>query len=267
MKLLSSLISEPLFVFLVLGGLLFLADHQLNSNDKPELIVSEATRAAVLEQQHNLRGSKLSVEEQVLAIDEFVDEEILLKEAYRLGLDKDQIIRTRLLRKIRYILSADQREPTEEELRRYYSANLDKFAQQDTINIEQVFFDLENPPFNNVLEKLNADFPSVKLGNKHARFPNRVEGESLEEIMARFCKNVSEAISGANKGEWYGPLISPYGQHFIRVISVHKGSISPYLNVKKYVKNGWIKEEQNKANTKKIEALRNQYSIRIEGVQ
>ena len=267
MKRYRSLITEPLFVFLVLGSLLFLADHQLNSDDKPEFIVSEATRTAVLEQQYNLRGSELSVEEQALAIDEFVDEEILLKEAYRLGLDKDHIIRTRLLRKMRHLLSADQRKPTEEELRRYYSTHLDEFAQQDTINVEQVFFDIENPPSNNVLEKLNANEPFVKFGNKHARFPNRIEGEALEAIMARFGKNVADTIAEAKKDIWHGPLISPHGQHFIRVLSVQKGVISPYLNVEKYVKNGWIKEELRKANTKKTKELRNKYTIRVSGVQ
>jgi peptidyl-prolyl cis-trans isomerase C len=266
MKRWRSIIYEPLFVFVIVGGLLFFADHTLSNNKKPEFVVSGAARAAVLDQQKNLKGGDISIEEGELAINQFIDEEILLKEAYRLGLDKDPIIRTRLLRKVRFLLSAEQREPTEGELQRYYASHLDQYTQPNTISFDQLFFSLENHPANNMLERLKAGEDPSQFGNSHSRFPRRMKDETLEAIMARFGNNVSDAISNVKKGFWVGPLISPQGEHFIRVLSVQKGRVSSYQRVKKYVKNGWKKTEKNKTNAIKIRALRNQYSIRVGGV-
>jgi len=260
------IITEPLFIFLIVGGLLFFFDHTLNGNDeKPEFVVTANTRAAVLEQQRNLKGGDLSAEEEEEAVDEFIDEEILLKEAYRLGLDKDQIIRTRMLRKVRRILSIEQREPTELELKQYYSVHSEKYTQPTTINFDQIFFSLGNPPPDNVIQRLNEGQGSEQLGNSNSRFPKMMREQTLEAITARFGQHVGDAFMSAKNGVWFGPIISPHGEHFMHILSTQKNRVAPYSQVEKYVRKSWIKAEQRKDNAISIGVLRNQYSIRIDG--
>ena len=245
---------------------MFFFDHTLNGNDeKPEFVVTENTRAAVLEQQRNLKGGNLSVEEEELAIDEFIDEEVLLKEAYRLGLDKDQIIRTRMLRKMRRILSIEQQEPTEVELRQYYSLHSDEYTQPTTTSFDQIFFSLGNLPPENVIQRLNEGQGSEQLGNSNSRFPKLMREQTLEAITARFGQNVGDAFMSAKKGVWFGPTISPHGEHFMRILSTQKNRVAPYYQVEKYVRKSWIKAEQRKANAISIGVLRNQYSIHVDG--
>jgi len=261
-----SIISEPLFIFVIVGSMLFFIDHTLNNDKgKPEFIVSEATYAAVLEQQRNLKGGDLSAKEEAQAVDEFIDEEILLKEAYRLGLDKDQIIRTRMLRKVRRILSVEQREPTEAELKQYYSVHTDEYTQPTTTNFDQVFFSLGSPSPDNVIQRLNEGTDFEQLGNINSRFPKQMREQTLEAITARFGQNVGDAFLSAKKGVWFGPVISPHGEHFVRVLSTQNNRVIPYYQVEKYVRKAWIKAEQRKANAISIGALRNQYSIRVDG--
>jgi len=260
-----TILSEPLVVFLVVGMMLFAIDHLFTGhNTKPEIIVSSTARLAILDQEQRLKGRDLTVKEQDLAINNFIDDEILLKEAYRLGLDRDQIIRTRLLRKMRRIITVEQPEPTEEELNRFYSNHLDRYEKPSTTSFEQIYFSLENPAQEQVLKQLNEGKDPQQMGDSHSRFPTLMQEQTDEAIAARFGENVSSVLRKADKGIWYGPIISPFGEHFVRVQSIQKGRFATYPQVKAYVKRAWLKSKETNANATYIATLRNQYSIRVD---
>ena len=56
-----------------------------------------------------------------------IDDEVLLREAYRRGLDRDAVVRQHLVQKMRYILGEDEATPTEAELRAYLAANRERY--------------------------------------------------------------------------------------------------------------------------------------------
>src|SRR5262245_21674465 len=98
-----ALLKEPLLQFLLLGAALFAAYNFLNRNPKvnpDDVIVSAAQieRLAGTFTRFHQRGP--SAEELKGLIDEYVREEILSREAIKLGLDQDDsVIRRRLQQK------------------------------------------------------------------------------------------------------------------------------------------------------------------------
>ena len=255
---------EPLLVFIVVASVLFMADRSLNGEDKPEIKLTPTTRLAVLGNEKNLKGSELSEEEKSQAIEDYIDEEVLLKEAYRLGLDNDQIIRTRMLRKLKFLYTAELTAPSEKQLMSYYLSHKHEYIKPNTRDIAQVFFSIQTPPITNLLEKLNTGTDYFKLGDDHPRFQRNMQAISQQEVMARFGRNVFDALASDTSGKWIGPIESPYGSHFIRVLAVNSGPLAPYDEIKSYVKNTWIETERNKALDAKKLALRNHYDIYLD---
>ena len=65
---------------------------------------------------------------------------MLLREAYRRGLDRDAVVRQHLVQKMRFILGEDAVAPTEAELRAYLAANRERYRDPPTVTLDQVFY-------------------------------------------------------------------------------------------------------------------------------
>ena len=77
---------------------------------------------------------------------ESLREELLSREARAMGLDEnDLIVRRRLAQKIEFLVQDTSRlaEPTDEELRRFYEANSDRFQTRPKVSFTQVYFSRE----------------------------------------------------------------------------------------------------------------------------
>jgi len=261
----------PLLVFIVVSLALFMADRVLNTKGKPMIELTDTVRQSVLNNERNLKGSALSINEQDQAVHDYIDEEVLLKEAYRLGLDNDPIIRTRLLRKLKFIYAAELIEPSDQVLQDYYQHHKQSYKKQDSFELEQIFFGIQITPPSKLVQNLNNGTEATHFGELHPRFKRHMVAITQQEVMARFGKNVGDALlesAAKNRvGKWRGPYKSPYGVHFIRVLSMKKGGIANYSDVKKYVSNAWKKAEKEKIVNMKVHALKSQYDIYIEEVE
>ena len=75
-------------------------------------------------------------------IKQLLDEEILYREAIKLGLDKnDIIIKRRLAQKIGFLRQeGDTSLPTESEVNDFYNRNLDKYYVEKRITFSHIYF-------------------------------------------------------------------------------------------------------------------------------
>ena len=127
------ILREPLVHFVVIGALLFAAFGYLNPEpaEVPNKIVVTTSDIEVLEQafQNNWRRPP-NDDERAAIIDAHVRQEVLVREAEGLGLDRnDAIIRQRLQQKMDFLLSsgANAVVPTDEELEAFLNENLDRY--------------------------------------------------------------------------------------------------------------------------------------------
>ncbi|GAA3956430.1 hypothetical protein [Allohahella marinimesophila] len=111
----GKLMREPLFVFLAGGSVLFALDNgNRGSGDSRSAMVIEVDEqvlALAVDNRERLTGRPILQLETKQALDVYIDEEILVREAYRRGLHDDGVIRTRLMNKMRLLLGAGYAEP------------------------------------------------------------------------------------------------------------------------------------------------------------
>ena len=84
-----------------------------------------------------------TAEELQVLIDERIDEEVLAREAVRLGLDRDDVIvRRRLAQKMAFVSDdlAVVAEPSEAELREYFDAHRESYTTPDLYALRHVYF-------------------------------------------------------------------------------------------------------------------------------
>ena len=80
-------------------------------------------------------------------VTEYLKEELLAREARAMGLDEDDlVVRRRLAQKLEFLVqdTSQLAEPTDEDLRRIYEANLEQFQTKARISFTQVFFNRDN---------------------------------------------------------------------------------------------------------------------------
>jgi hypothetical protein len=94
----------------------------------------------------------------------FLEEELFAREAKSLGFDQnDTIVRRRLAQKLAFLVDDTSRivDPTDEELRRFYEANAERFRVAAHISFAQVFFNPGRRPHER-WDKGNLDLSELK---------------------------------------------------------------------------------------------------------
>tara|TARA_A100001037_G_scaffold220955_1_gene198754 strand:+ start:504 stop:1208 length:705 start_codon:yes stop_codon:yes gene_type:complete len=164
-------------------------------------------------------------------VEEYIREEILYREAQAMGLEADDyVIKRRLVQKMEYILESSIPEidvPSDEELMRYFQANLDSYFVEPTVTFSQIFFDLRVAGSEGVRltseirDRLNANGVSLhdapKYGDPFIYNVNYVES-NYDLISSHFGSMLADEMF-SNKirpsSRWLGPYKSDHGLHLI----------------------------------------------------
>jgi hypothetical protein len=115
--------ARPLLSFVLAGGVLFLLSSAVFEYGRETIVIDAPTVSGMLEARADRLGRDLTPEEEDEALQAYIDEEILLREAYRRGIHLTNArARYRLLRRMRLELGAGIPEPSRAQLRAYYRA-------------------------------------------------------------------------------------------------------------------------------------------------
>jgi hypothetical protein len=121
---------EPLVHFALGGGLIFLASGLWASPEPDAIVVSPEMARGLADQRSQQLGRPLTAPERAAVVDEYIDEEVLVREAYKQGVDRtDGPIRERLADKMRLLLGREPPMPTREQLESYLKANRARFPE------------------------------------------------------------------------------------------------------------------------------------------
>ena len=286
---------EPLLHFLLIGLALFVLDAAWNRWYAPRtdtsIVVSEARIRTLAENFRRTWQRPPAASELDGLIEDFIRDEVLTREAVRLGLDRDdQVIRRRLRQKIEIISeeAAAAVPPTDAQLQDFLTQHADVFRSEAKVAFAQVFFD-PGKRGNRVeadaklmLEKLNAaaklksrpekgfhaasaDFP-IAAGDPlfvlKPNYPLTGQREIAATLGADFAKAVAE-LPNAGSGQWHGPLTSGYGVHLVRVDAMTPGSLPTLDEVRPLVEREWRSQRRKDSGESAYQALRGAYQIVI----
>lgn len=223
---------EPLLHFLLIGAALHGA-HRLSASEaaEPPIVVDEAFVAG-LERQQVQRTGRAPEDDAALEalVDEHVREEVLLREALKLGLERDDpIVRRRLVQKMELLLAAaaEPPAPSEAELRAHLQAHPERFARAARIGFTQVFFSEERradpeADARAALERLAGGADPATLGDP---FPlGRQQSPVAREVIAgRYGDAFADAVAALTPETWSEPIPSPLGVHLVRLTAREPG--------------------------------------------
>jgi hypothetical protein len=277
-KMFLKILREPLFHFLLLGAGLFMLYSVVNGSASvpaDRIIVDETQTLRLAEQfQRTWMRPSTRQELQVLAED-YVKEEILYREARKLGLDQDDLVIRRRLRQKMEFLNADLAEsqaPKDAQLQAYFDANQDRFRWPDRFSLQQVYFNPHKRAGDvkrsaaGLLACLNTD-PALAADLKSlgdaTMLPAHLDGVTRREVTNTFGRKFAKEIEDMPMGRWSGPYESSYGLHLVRMIEREIGGLPALVEIRPILEREWRAERRKEANERFYETLRARYEVEI----
>ncbi len=261
---------EPLVHFILLGLLLFIGNYlwekKVASNTFAISVTqNDITRLANQFEAETRQAPSQNDMEALLA--SFVEEEALVREAVRLGLDGDDtIIRRRLAQKMRFILQNNDTLPTpaRDELKEWYEANKDRFIEPTHRTFSHVFF-RQKPE--NIAEILSNITDENWASTGHAFIEGRdIKFQSKPWVAKKFGTDFSNNVFLIPKvGVWEGPYASTFGWHLVRVDNITEIYQPKFDDISTSIQDAWGEEQLRNSNQKKLSDLIRKYDVTIEG--
>ncbi len=267
---------EPLVIFLLLGGAIFVLFQQVSNDYQPDndeiLVTAGHVQSLSLNYEKVWQRSPNAKELEAL-IQNYIREEIFYREALAFGLDKDDsIVRRRLQQKMEFISEdlASLDKPEEQELQDYLVANKDNYRQPSQYSFRQIYIntskrgDSAQSDAVALLAKLKEQDSNAKsLGDplmiKH-QFNLETEREIERVLGAQFLLSLSDMPTGS----WQGPIRSGFGLHLVRVDERINGRAANLSEVRDQVVRDWGVTKRKQANEMFYENLRKRYKVKVE---
>ena len=255
---------EPLAHFLALAALLFVAYDLLTPSEQQSIVIDQASIDEVVRQQEELLARPLSDDERRAVVETAIDDEVLLREAYRRGLDRDAVVRRHLVQKMRFILGEDEPEPTEAELKEYLAANRERYRTPPTVTLDHVFYADPGAVPDGLTMQLQNGAKIDGLGDSLYMLGNSLPRYSLRDLIGLMGPDVARRVFELPPGGWHGPMQSERGVHFVRVAQHHQPTMPSFAELESYLRQDWTLDQQRRAAAAKLAALRRNYRIVFE---
>jgi hypothetical protein len=272
---------EPLIHFFVLGLVVFGLHAALER--KPEATETDPylveVSSADIEWMRNLfkkqMGREPTVHDLRGRVHQLIREQILSREAAAMGLDEgDIVVRRRLVQKMEFLFKdlSDMTEPTEDELRNYFTENRSKYEIPPQVTFTQVYFNSDSRGVDEAKQaaramiKKNVDPNTATQLGDALMLPADCTGCSIKEVKDRFGNEFAAAIESLEPGAWYGPVQSAYGFHAVYIHDSQEARLPNFHDVLDKVKNDWMFAEREEASRKVYGEIRSRYRVLVEGL-
>ena len=198
-------------------------------------------------------------------VDDYIREEVLVREALQLGLDRDDtVVRRRLRQKMEFLIAsaAGALEPTHDELQAHLDANADRFARPARLAFQQVFLGkaISEADIETIRQDLEAGGDPATLGQR-TFLPLDVPPSPANVIDSTFGQGFSAGIRDLEPERWLGPVSSGYGRHLVRLIARTESAVPDLEDIRDKVVTDWRRRKAEDLSEAQIDALLKRYDI------
>lgn len=264
------ILREPILHFALLAiGLFFyfqaVAQPEPGDLDEDVIEITTAEVAQLVEQYKQSWNRPPTRQELDGLIEARIREEVLVREALELGLDRgDGVIRNRLRQKMQFLTdsAAQALTPEPSVLQAHLEANADRFEQPGRLGFEQVLLGA-NPSeaeVSQALAALQAGADPLTLGVA-SMLPAQVPPSAPVQIDGGFGRGFAEALSDLPLNQWAGPVRSGFGPHLIRMTGQQPPRLPDLAEVEDKVLFDWRREQANALSQAQFQALLTAYEI------
>ena len=272
--LIARLVREPLVHVVLLGVVLF-GVHRVVATPKAsqEVVVPADALAGLRDDFRRRTGRMPSATDEQALVDAYADDEIRVREAMALGLDRgDLVVRRRLIQKMDLLLENTEQvpPPTEAELQAYLAAHAARYASPPRVSFTHVFVstqragDRAGSEAEALRTQLESGADPATLGDPFLRgreFRLHAQGELAGIFGAPFA---GEAMA-LPEGTWSTPLRSTFGLHLVRVTEKRAGTAPDLAAVREQVEREWRAERRATLDREVRARMRARYVVRVEG--
>ncbi|MEM9634239.1 MAG: peptidylprolyl isomerase [Pseudomonadota bacterium] len=279
MSTLYRLMRQPLLHFLVLGACIFaiydlVSPYASVGGGEPdsEILVTRLQVDRMKTEFEAIWQRPPTPDEQQALVDNFIREEVLVREAMKLGLDQDDaVLRRRLVQKMEFLAAsaARSRTPAEAELETFFLENQKKYVQPGRISFEQIYLGeaADEAQVEEIQTALRDGAPAEDLGNR-TLLPFSLGWSAPAKVDGLFGEGVFDSLIALEGKDWQGPLKSGYGYHLVRILDRQAPRHLTFDEARKFVSEDWSLQQYNQLKAQQLEELGSAYTIiREEGVE
>jgi hypothetical protein len=256
---LSSIMREPLLQFLIAGGLLVAAHRLYVGISRPVIEVTPEWAETLARDFEVKSGHPPDPADRKELIRDYVESEILYREAKKQGMVEDPRVRRLMLLVQREIMEPVVPDPSDAELEKMRQTEPEAFHFPAEIRFEHASFTTAAEIPDGELEALRGGGKAVSP--EAMRLPNPMPKTWLPQIEKMFGKDFAAAVSKCKPGEWNGPFKSALGVHFVKVLEYTPSREMPMSQVRSALVSRWTSDRKKAAVTDKVTELARDYRI------
>ena len=259
---------DPLWLFLMLGGLLF-GVAGLQKHERV-IRVSEGDILRLEEQwRQQMRRDPTRAERQGL-IDRFIRDEAYYQEALALNLDAgDTIVKRRLIQKLTFLAEdlTSAETPDDATLRTFYEENLNAYQTPEQFSFAHIYFSADRP--------VDSTEEDAQVLARQATTDPTMQGDPFmlqRQYLQRSAREVGDLFGRAfalqlaklpTQEAWQGPLRSAFGWHAVQLTERQPAETLVFAQVREKVILDYRQQQPDAANEAYLQSLLASYEIQM----
>ena len=263
---------EPLVHFALIGAAIFAGAHfaeDWKRERQMTIVVDTGLRDRLAKLYRSQFGVAPTAAQLAIVVDDYIDDEVLYREALRLGLgDDDEIVRRRLIQKLEFLQrdSAVNLDPSSAELRAYYDAHPELFSVGERVSFSQRYFNADLGGDSEAQARALAARTQLLAGERvdGDDFAAGYDYSALTRAEAQRIFGGAafvDALFSSQAGGWSEPLRSGLGWHVVKTTVTEPAHLLPFEQVLPDVRGAYLHEETSRARRARFDGLRAHYHI------
>ncbi len=256
---------EPLLHFILLGGLLFAANHFLRepADDPHTIVVSASVDAQAVALFEESRGRKPDPRELEALHRIWIDNEVLYREGLAMQVDKgDDAIRERVIFKALSVIDANVKLPAVDDqvLRSWFDAHREKYDEPARFDFQEAVLsgDTSETAVRAFVDELNTGTPG------DARAGLRVfHGRPHSNLVQTYGADFAKALEDSTAGQWHA-LQTKEGWRAVNLVSVTAPKPADFDVLRNVVLQDWKDAVASEQRSAAVRALVRKYTIKFE---
>lgn len=196
-------------------------------------------------------------------LEELIAQELFLADAKKNLFEYEEAFKAELLRvKERLLVNYAMEKVlgkltvTEDELKKYYDENAEKFVAGETVNASHILV-ADEATANDLLAKIqNGEITFEDAAKEFSTCPSGKEGGSLGDFgRGQMVPEFDSACFSMEVGEVRGPVATQFGYHLIRLNAKGEPTAIPFADIKEQIRSQLLGEKQQNAYRSKVNQL------------
>ena len=259
------LLKDRLVWFVALGLLLFAFDWLAARRDAQIIRIDLPMVEKLVAQWEGQTKRRPNAGELDALIEGYIREEILVREAQKLGLDKDDVIvRRRLAQKVEFLLAENNPTalPDETVLRAWFNDNQAAYNTPENINWRHIFA-ADRAQAESLLRRVTDSPAAWQDMGQPFMLSRSYMRQTHAELSQLLGGDFADAVFAGQTGGWFGPLRSAYGWHVIEIEARHAPLAARFEPIAERIAKDWANAMAEQQGARAWQKLRASYDIRL----